>query len=124
VFADFAFAHFMRFKNEKASGRVNLCPAMIHPHGCTKHDHCKVNVLHHLIDRFELSAGQVLAVGDGDNDICLLQAAGQSVAFRGKTKAVRLAGKFRANSMSEVLFYARAVGHRRECQEQTVQISN
>jgi glucosyl-3-phosphoglycerate synthase len=114
VFADFAFAHFMRFKNAKASGRVQLCPAMIHPHGCPEHDHCKVNVLLHLMDRFQLPPENILAVGDGENDICMLRAAGRSVAFQGKNRRVRAAAKFRANSMSDLLFYAGLAGLRRE----------
>ena len=124
VFADFAFAHFMRFKNGKASGRVNLCPAMIHPRGCSEHDHCKLNVLLHLIDRFHLSPEQILAVGDGENDICMLRAAGRSVAFQGKNRRVRSAAKFRANSMSEVLFYAGLAELRRSESEPCVDVSN
>lgn len=124
VFADFAFAHFMRFKNGKASGRVNLCPAMIHPNGCTEHDHCKVNVLMHLTERFQLTPDQILAVGDGENDICMLRAAGRSVAFQGKSRRVRAAAKFRTNSMSEVLFYGSLSELRRDSSDSCVEVSN
>ncbi len=114
VFADFAFAHSMRFRNGKASGRVNICPAMIHPNGCEEHDHCKANVLLHLMERLQIDKDQILAVGDGENDICMLRAAGRSVAFQGKSRRVRAAGKFRANSMADVLFYAGLADLRRE----------
>lgn len=124
VFADFVFAHVMRFKNGLATGKVNLCPAMIHPDGCTEHDHCKVNVLNHLTERFQFSAEQVLAVGDGENDVCMLKAAGRSVAFQGKTRRVREAGKFRANSMTDILFYVGAVEVRRSVLGEYVEISN
>ena len=124
VFADFAFAHFMRFRNGKASGRVHLCPAMIHPQGCAEHDHCKLNVLLHLMDRFQLRPDQILAVGDGENDICMLRAAGKSVAFQGKNRRVRAAAKFRADSMSEVLFYAGLADLRRADAEECVDVSN
>jgi hydroxymethylpyrimidine pyrophosphatase-like HAD family hydrolase len=40
---------------------------------------------------FQLSAADVLAVGDGDNDICMLKGAGRSYAFRPKSDAVRVA---------------------------------
>ena len=109
VFADFAFSHFMRFKNGKASGKVNLCPAMIHPNGCHEHDHCKVNVLQHLMERLELRKDQILAIGDGENDICMLRAAGNSIAFQPKTRRVRHAAKFRASRMEEVPFLAGAM---------------
>jgi glucosyl-3-phosphoglycerate synthase len=124
VFADFAFAHFMRFRSGKASGRVHLCPAMVHPHGCTEHDHCKANVLLHLMEHFGLTADQILAVGDGENDICMLRTAGRSVAFQGKSRRVRAAGKFRANSMADVLFYAGLPELRREDAETCLEVSN
>jgi glucosyl-3-phosphoglycerate synthase len=124
VFADFVFAHFMRFRNGKASGRVQLCPGMIHPHGCAEHDHCKANVLLHLRERFQLGPDQILAVGDGENDICMLRAAGRSVAFQGKNRRVRAAAKFRANSMAEVLFYAGLPNLCRADAEPCVDVSN
>jgi phosphoserine phosphatase len=106
VFADFAFAHLMKFSNGKASGKVKLCPVMIHQNGCEQHDHCKVNVMLHLMERLEISTGRILAVGDGENDVCLLRSAGMSVAFQGKTRKVRAAGKFRTDRMSEIPGYA------------------
>jgi HAD superfamily phosphoserine phosphatase-like hydrolase len=106
VFADFCFSHTMQFKNGRASGRVNICPAMIHADGCAIHDHCKVNVLKHLSERFGLNPAHFLAVGDGENDVCMLREAGCSVAFRPKTRAVRHAAQNVAWSMSEVLRFA------------------
>lgn len=108
VFADFCFAHFMRFKNERASGRVHLCPAMIHPEGCQIHDHCKVNVLSHLTDRFGLDPAQIVAVGDGENDVCMLRAAGCSVAFRPKSRNVARAAQYRTVCLEDVLLFSGA----------------
>lgn len=102
VFADFSFSHVMRFKNGKATGRVNICPAMRHPNGCTIHDHCKLNVMLHLMERFDLTASQFLAVADGENDVCLLKAVGQSIAFQGKTRNVRLAANFKTNNLADI----------------------
>lgn len=93
VFADFCFSNLMRFKNEKASGRVTLAPGMVHPRGCKVHKHCKVNVMLHLIEKMEITPERVLAVGDGENDICMLQAAGLSIAFEPKTENVRAAAQ-------------------------------
>jgi phosphoserine phosphatase len=39
----------------------------------------------------QIGAERVLAVGDGENDICLLKAAGTSIAFQPKTARVRVA---------------------------------
>jgi glucosyl-3-phosphoglycerate synthase len=93
VFADFTFSGLMRFKRGKASGNVTLCPAMVHPDGCKEHDLCKVNVLRHIIDRTGIDPRNVIAVGDGDNDVCLLKAVGTSIAFEPKTDAVRAAAQ-------------------------------
>jgi glucosyl-3-phosphoglycerate synthase len=106
VFADFGFAHLMRFKGDKAVGRVTRCPAMVHPNGCPAHDHCKSNILQHLVERFEICPSKILAVGDGENDICMLKRAGCSVAFRGKTAKVRKAAQFQTNMLSEIVSLA------------------
>ena len=50
----------------------------------------KVEALHRLTASLGIATGDVLAVGDGANDIAMLKAAGLGVAFRGKP-AVRAA---------------------------------
>lgn len=89
VFADFCFAHLMRFKNGKASGRVTLSPAMAHKEGCCEHLFCKVNVLRHLQERLSINAPDVIAVGDGENDICLVREVGKGIAFEPKVPELR-----------------------------------
>jgi glucosyl-3-phosphoglycerate synthase len=93
VFADFSFSSMMRFKRGKASGNITLCPAMVHADGCKQHDICKLNVLRHIIDRTGVDPRNVIAVGDGDNDVCLLKAVGTSIAFEPKSDAVRAAAQ-------------------------------
>lgn len=88
VFADFSVSHVMKFRGDKASGSITLCPFMLHPDGCPDHRLCKRNVLAHLLGETGLKATDVLAVGDGENDRCMLEAAGQSVAFRPKSEEV------------------------------------
>ncbi len=91
VFADFTISHVMKFHNEKATGRLTLSPAMRHLKGCPEHRLCKLNVLHHFIRELGISPERVLAAGDSENDICLLRAAGISIAFQPKRPAVRQA---------------------------------
>jgi glucosyl-3-phosphoglycerate synthase len=93
VFADFTVSHLMGFRRGLATGEVTLSPAMERPDGCLQHAHCKLNAMLHLMERMGLSPEQVLAVGDGENDICLLRAAGRSVAFEPKTPAVAQAAQ-------------------------------
>ena len=103
VFADFSFAHFMRFKNHKATGRVTLCPAMVHTGGCTLHDYCKLNVLEHLKERFDFTREHFVAIGDGITDICMLQHAGCSIAFKPRTAAVERAAQYITDDLRDVL---------------------
>ena len=106
VFADFTFSNLMRFTRGKASGNITICPAMVHPDGCKEHDVCKFNALRHIMDRTGIAPHQVLAVGDGDNDICLLKAVGTSIAFEPKTPAVRAAARHVVeNNLAHVLLH-------------------
>jgi len=82
VFADFSVAHRLTFAGHHCSGEVTLAPSMRHDTGCEDHPTCKSNVLRHILEATQLAPERVLAVGDGENDICLLRAAGHSVAFR------------------------------------------
>jgi glucosyl-3-phosphoglycerate synthase len=104
VFADFSISHVMRFRGEKCTGRLTIAPAMRHPKGCTEHSICKLNVFKHLIDELGIPEKRVLAVGDSENDICLLRAAGTSVAFEPKSDEVANAAQFVIeNDLREIL---------------------
>jgi glucosyl-3-phosphoglycerate synthase len=94
VFADFTVAHVMRFRNRTATGELTLSPLMLDSNGCPKHDCCKSNVMRYLQANAGLVPGQTLAVGDGTNDVCMLEEAGMSVAFRPKSKLVERAAKY------------------------------
>lgn len=89
VFADFVIAHVMKFHNDKATGRLTLTPAMLSPRSCRKHKLCKLNVLHHLSAEAGMTFENILAIGDSDNDACMLEAAGMSIAFNPKSSLVR-----------------------------------
>jgi glucosyl-3-phosphoglycerate synthase len=94
VFADFSVAHALRYGNDKATGEATIAQAMTHhPQGCHEHGTCKLNVLLHLTGHSELASTDVIAVGDGENDICLLRAVPLSFAFRPKSERVRDAAR-------------------------------
>ena len=93
VFADFTVANLMRFDNDRATGRVTLAPLMS---PCLRTGHRaydKLHVLKYLVRQMGLKRAQVLAVGDGLNDIGMLRAAGMSVAFQPKHERVAKAAK-------------------------------
>jgi phosphoserine phosphatase len=104
VFADFSVAHLMRFRAGRATGRITLSLAMVHPNGCAEHGICKANVMRHLIDFMGFRPEDILAVGDGENDIGMLKAAGLSFALRPVNDKVRAAAKYLlADSLEELL---------------------
>lgn len=104
VFADFSIAHVMRFRGDVATGAVTLSPAMQHSQGCARHDLCKHNVLLHLTEQLDIAPSRVVAVGDSDPDICMLQAAGVSFAIQPKSSSVTAAVQHvLENSLAEML---------------------
>jgi glucosyl-3-phosphoglycerate synthase len=92
VFADFSVAHIMRFRRAAATGEVVMSPAMQHSPGCERHTYCKSNVMLNLCEMLAVEPENVVAIGDGENDLCLLRAAGRSVAFNPRTPEVEAAG--------------------------------
>ncbi len=94
VFADFAVANLVRFRAGVCSGELTPCPIFQHPDGCREHTMCKYNTLLHLMDRLQVPREEVVAVGDGVNDICMLSAAGVGIAFEPKSAAVRESANF------------------------------
>jgi glucosyl-3-phosphoglycerate synthase len=106
VFADFALANIIEFRHGKATGVVTLAPTFRSGMtGWRAYD--KLNAVRFLVKRFEITPRQVLAVGDSDNDVGMLRAAGKSFAFQPKTDRVRRAAKRVINNrLDEVLEWA------------------
>lgn len=104
VFADFALGNLMRFKRGKATGLITFSPMMFHDNGCPEHRFCKANVVHHVVEKLGIAPENMLSVGDGLNDICMLRATGKSVAFQPKAAETALAAQQVLHSdLSEVL---------------------
>jgi HAD superfamily phosphoserine phosphatase-like hydrolase len=93
VFADFSIGHIMRFRGGRSTGELTLSPWMLDHGGCPDHVCCKSNVLRNLRQVADLVPEQTIAVGDGENDVCMLEEAGISVAFRPRSASVELAAK-------------------------------
>jgi phosphoserine phosphatase len=91
VFADFSVANLLRFQDGVATGLLSTSPIFQHRAGCREHEVCKWNVLLHLEEKLAIRSSQVLAVGDSENDVCLLRQAGFGVAFEPKSDLVRRA---------------------------------
>jgi glucosyl-3-phosphoglycerate synthase len=92
VFADFALSNVVEFSKGRATGNVTLAPSMRDGAvGWRAYD--KLNAIRFLTKRMGISARQVLAVGDGENDCGMLRAAGISIAFQPKSERLRRIAK-------------------------------
>lgn len=94
VFADFCIGHLLHFQHFSCRGRITTAPLMEHDDGCPVHRLCKQNVLRHLVGVGGPAAEGLIAVGDSDNDLCMLKAADLSFAFQPKSQAVANAARF------------------------------
>jgi glucosyl-3-phosphoglycerate synthase len=79
---DFTLGHVLEFKNSVATGEVKI-PAQFlkDKSSLCEHDQCKSNMLLHVLSRFGIEMDHSIAVGDGENDVCMVGLAGRGVSF-------------------------------------------
>jgi glucosyl-3-phosphoglycerate synthase len=82
VGADFAFANRLEFFEGKATGEV-IIPAMFYNNLESKCGHtiCKTNVLQQAARKYHVATGNCIAIGDSENDLCMIEQAGLGIAF-------------------------------------------
>lgn len=106
VFADFSLANVLEFRHDRATGVVTLAPTL-RSGGRGRRAYDKLNALRFLVKRMGVTPRKVLAVGDGDNDVGMMRAAGMSVAFQPKSERVSRAAKHIVhNRLDEILAFA------------------
>jgi phosphoserine phosphatase len=80
--ADFAVANELEFSNGVATGEVKVPSLLMRTkESICKHNFCKSNAMLHLAEKYGISRANILAIGDSEPDICLIQHAGIGVAF-------------------------------------------
>lgn len=80
--ADFSLAHELEFSKSIATGEVKM-PSFFfnHPASVCKHNMCKSNAMQHILSHYKIDISNSMAVGDSDNDLCMIKKAGVGVAF-------------------------------------------
>lgn len=92
---DFAFANELEVENGVFTGRTK---------GPVIDAACKAQTLRDMAAKFGYRAEQTIAVGDGANDMLMLQAAGLGIAFRAKPKLQAVADiSLNQSSLNELL---------------------
>lgn len=80
--ADFALGNHLEFFEGNATGEVTI-PSWFYynMHSKCTHGLCKTNALMHIAHKFGITIENCMAVGDGENDRCMVEKAGMGVAF-------------------------------------------
>lgn len=80
--AHFSIANELEFSKSVATGEVKVLSYFIKSDKSKcNHNFCKSNVLLHLSDKYNIPLENIIAIGDSDNDICMVKNAGIGVAF-------------------------------------------
>jgi phosphoserine phosphatase SerB len=88
---DFSVANELEFSKSKATGEVKVPSAfMRNEKSKCSHDFCKSNVLYQLAEKYKIDVKNIIAVGDSENDICLVKESGIGIAFRSQNNYLNL----------------------------------
>lgn len=78
----FSCANVLEFKDHVATGIVSIPANFLKiPDNDCHHDYCKCNMMQHVGGQYDIEVGNILAIGDGVNDICMVRKAGIGIAF-------------------------------------------
>jgi len=79
---DYAFSNKLEVKNGVLTGRlITPYKDRIPYEKCIQHCLCKRKVLADLMEKLQIESKDVIAIGDGISDWCLLEMAGKSIGF-------------------------------------------
>lgn len=107
---DHAFANEIVVHENRFTGEVRMHNKHPVKEGdeCRMHSICKRDVLLHLCKELDIPPEHTIAVGDGEVDIFMLEAAGLGIAFNAP-ETVRKHADIAASDLIEILKYAREV---------------
>lgn len=88
---DFSVANELEFSKSIATGEVKVPSAFLrNDTSKCKHDFCKSNVLFQLAEKYNIDKKNIIAVGDSENDICLVRESGIGIAFNSGNKFLNM----------------------------------
>ncbi|HRH60322.1 MAG TPA: HAD-IB family phosphatase [Chitinophagaceae bacterium] len=103
---DFSLANELEFDKSIATGNVHIPHHFMEsPAGKCTHEYCKANMFSHIAKSFHIHPLYTVAVGDGENDICMLQSASTAISFNAVSPMVNAAADycFSGDSLMPVL---------------------
>lgn len=80
--ADFSLGNELEFSKSIATGEVKM-PSFFfnHPGSICKHSLCKTNAVQHILSHYKIDLTNTIAIGDSENDLCMIKKAGVGVSF-------------------------------------------
>ena len=79
---DFSLANELEFSKSICTGEVRLPSFFLsHESSVCNHKYCKTHALTHICKHFNVPVSDTLAIGDGENDICMIKKSGIGVSF-------------------------------------------
>lgn len=108
--AHFSVANELEFSRSKATGEVKVPSCFIKTSGSKcNHNFCKSNVLLHLSEKYDIPLSNIVAIGDSENDVCMVKHAGIGVSFCSENKLLNsIADKvIRERKFAPVLEFAK-----------------
>ncbi len=88
---DFSIANELEFSRSFATGEVKVPSYFLRTSKSRcQHDFCKSNVLFQIADQYKVDITNTIAIGDSENDICLLRESGIGIAFCSDNKLLNI----------------------------------
>jgi len=79
---DFSLANELEFSKSVATGEVKIPSFFLsHESSVCNHEYCKSHALTHICKKINVPVSDTLAIGDSENDICIIKKSGIGVSF-------------------------------------------
>jgi len=80
--ADFSLGNELEFSKSVATGEVKIPSFFFNRTGSLcRHNMCKTNAATYILNKYKIQLNNMVAVGDGVNDLCLIRNAGIGISF-------------------------------------------
>ncbi len=88
---DFSVANELEFSGSIATGEVKVPSYFLRTNdSICNHEYCKSNVIRQLAISYDIDIKNIVAVGDSDNDICMVRECGTGISFYSQNKYLNL----------------------------------
>jgi HAD superfamily phosphoserine phosphatase-like hydrolase len=88
---DFSIANELEFSNSVATGEVKIPSVFIKSKESNcNHDFCKANAMREIAGRYKINTKNIIAIGDSENDICMIKDCGIGISFCSSNETLNL----------------------------------